>query len=273
MIKKPYLFICVLSAVLLMLSKGYSLGLNISATKVYIEIEPGKNYEGFIDVSRAEKNIESYVEAEINDWKYNDKSQMIENYPINSQKDSCSTWLAATPTKFTLSDSLPQVKVHYTIAVPADLADPEYYSVLYFRTMVKNPDEKNDTVGLKIEAKIAVIFKLTVKGKGISKAEIESFVVKENKERKNYELVYSIKNSGNTLLITEGSYNIIDVEGNLYGRGAMSRSGVSVGSVSDFKDIWNGELKKGEYDFIITFQLNGRLEDVLVAEYHMKKED
>jgi hypothetical protein len=273
MIKKLYVFFTVLIAVLLMLSKGYCLGLNISATKVYIEIEPGKNYEGFIDVSRAEKNTESYVETEISDWKYNDKTHMIENYPINSQKDSCSSWLAATPAKFTLSDSLPQVKVHYTIAVPADLTEPEYYSVLYFKTMVKNPNEQQETVGLKMEAKIAVIFKLTIKGKGITKGEIESFVVKENKEKKTYDLKYNIKNSGNTLLITEGSYNIIDSEGNLYGRGAMARSGVSVGSVSEFKASWNGDLKKGEYDFIITFQLNGKQEDVLVSEYHMKKED
>ena len=270
--KSIYLIVGVLALCVFMSGQVFALGFNISVARVYLEVEPGKTYEGFVNIGRAPEQKIIPVEVIINDWKYNNETRQIEELPFNSQPDSCSSWLNLSPTNFELNDDLQKVKVHYSINVPSELDFPEYYSTVYF--MSKLPEAVVDiaAVGLKMEAKIGVIFKMTVKNLARVKGEPVSFEVSYNEDEESYDLKYAISNTGNTLLIVEGNYNVIDEEGNLYGRGSIRRTPVSQGATSEMLTQWYGSLEPGEYDFIRTFELGDQAGDIHVSEYRYSQE-
>ncbi len=270
--KSIYLLMGFLALCVFMPGQIFAIGFNISTARVYLEVEPGKTYEGFVDIGRAPEQKIIPVEVLINDWKFNNETRQIEELPFNSQPDSCSSWLNISPTKFELNDDLQKVKVHYTINVPPELDLPEYYSTVYFKSKLPEANVDMDVVGLKMEAKIGVIFKMTVKDLARVKGEPVSFEVTFNEDEESYDLKYAIKNTGNTLLIVEGNYNVIDEEGNLYGRGSIKRQPVSQDTVLEMLTQWFGSLEPGEYDFIMTFELGDQGGDIHISEYHYTQE-
>jgi len=243
----------VLVLIIFMAGEVYAFGLRVSEARIYLEVEPGKTYEGFIDVARAQGTNEAPVEVLINDWKYDDERDVIEDLPFNSQPDSSSSWINFSPSSFYLDDETPNVKIRYAVNVPPDIDLPEYYSIIYLKT--KAPMEvKENTIGVQMQAKISVLFKITVKGVGKVSGELKDFNVTENTDEGFFELNYQVRNTGNTILVFEGNYSVIDAEGNLYGRGSVDRTPISKDKEKSFTTKWYGDLEEGEYDFILTLE-------------------
>jgi hypothetical protein len=65
----------------------------------------------------------------------------------------------------------------------------------------------------------------------------------------------SFKNAGNTYMRAEGTLNIVDEEGNLFGKTKFGPLTTLPGDIREAKVNWLGELKEGAYVAVITLDI------------------
>ena len=251
----------------------YGQSFSLDTLRVYADIEPGKSVEKFITVTYTggdddEKQVN--VEVKTADWTHNDITHKPDILPANTTENSCVPWINISPRSFVLNKENKTVKVMVNINVPMELEHPEYNAILFFSTTNK-PSENSNKVGVAIETRLAVILKLTDRKQAKIAGEVNSFNVERNDEEDGYDLMLKVKNIGNVLLFIEGTFNVIDEEGNLYGRGNIGRVPVSPNVTSNILHTWYGELDPGEYDVVSTIEV-GSKENIELLEKHITVE-
>jgi len=242
---------------------------SLDTVKIYKDIQPGKSYEEFITVSFLghDPTQAADIDVVMSDWIYDDISQAVSARPANTQPNSCVPWINVSPSSFSIDGTNKKVQVLCSITVPSELEHPEYNAILFFSTK-PDLDEKDAQMNVTVETRLAVLVKLIDRNKAVLSGEIKSFDVKKNDEEDAYDLLIGTKNTGNILLFIEGDFNVIDAEGNLYGRGQITRTPISPGISQTVLHTWYGELESGEYDVVSTIEM-GSTENIEVLETHI----
>ncbi|MBN1522463.1 MAG: hypothetical protein JW928_08015 [Candidatus Aureabacteria bacterium] len=250
--------------------QGYSQSFGLDTVRIYEDIEAGKSLEKIIQVTYTAGDNEGkpvQVIVSTADWQHNDVTQQPDLFPANTRPNSCAAWLSFSPQSFILSKDNKVVKVLVSINVPAHLDYPEYNAMLFFSNS-KEPDPNTDKVGFSVETRMAVVVKLNDKAQAIVDGEVKSFDFVKNEEEDGYDLIFQIKNTGNVLLFINGTFNVIDDEGSLYGRGVIERIPISPGVTSTVIQTWYGELSPGEFDVVSTVEI-GSKENIDILEKHV----
>jgi len=237
-------------AVLLSISLSYAMiFVSPKPTRIRLTAAAGKSVSGEIEVSNptdSPVNMRAYVE----DFILNDKGSPA-YYPKGTQKYSCSKWVEIYPEVFQMKPK-DKVKVRYVVTPPAD-ASGVYYSVIFFESYGEKTQQKGLTVN--VVARIGSHITLLIEGTIQRKFSDIVLQIEKKDPKKPLEISYSLDNTGNVDIDLSGDYNILDKQGNFYGRGKYGFSRAMMGKQIKQKAEFLGELPKGKYTLVSTFQI------------------
>jgi hypothetical protein len=147
--------------------------------------------------------------------------------------------------------------------MPPD-AEGGRYAVVFFESIVGGDEAAKGNVMLHFAGRIGTIIYLEAEGKVKKAGSITAFTCGRPDQNSPLAINITLKNEGNTYLIAEGVMNIIDKEGNIFGRKELGPINTLQGESADYKAEWLGDLKEGTYDVIATFSTG--LDSPIVAE-------
>lgn len=266
--KNIFFYLYIFIFFFLISQSSFSYSLKLDTLRIYKDAKPGDIIEGVINVIN-DKDTPTVIEMEIEDIDFDSKSQNMAFKPFGTQIDSCSRWITLTPKKTQIPASASR-GINYVITVPNDnIQLAEYYSIIFVSSSTDTPNTAESIV-LASKARIGVVVKLTIQTLSKPSGIIESFNVTPQKNDTPLEMTYVFKNTGNILQKVTGSFSIIDLNGNLFGRGNIN-SGVAKKDESiEIKTKWDGELDPGTYDLITEFKF--RPDNVEIREVRFESE-
>jgi len=238
---------------------SYAFSINISPPSVYLEVPAGGTDTGTITVTN-NGELAMDMRAYIQDWVYTPGG--AKNFlPPASTPLSCADWINVYPQKFHIEPN-EKMGVQYTISVPED-ASGGHYAVIFFESIAPlAPSESGLTVSF--SGRIGSIIYHKTKGKTSQIGSISSFECGRPDENKPLEIKITLKNEGDTHIIAEGVVNIIDADGNIFGRQPVGPINTLPGDSVEYTTEWLGELEEGSYDVIAT--LDAGVDFPLIAE-------
>jgi len=96
---------------------------------------------------------------------------------------------------------------------------------------------------------------LETKGRSAKKASLKTLSITPPQSNKPLEMTLSYKNTGNVWIGAEGTLNIIDEEGNVFGKEAFGPVNTLPGDTRETKVEWLGELEEGTYYAVVTLDI------------------
>ncbi len=230
---------------------GHAATLTINTPKVDIDTEAGSTVSGEITVENPTDTVAS-LKAYLEDWMYVSGEGDKKFAPPGTMPLSASPWITfATP-----EPTIPpfgRIIVRYTVRVPEGAAGA-HYSVLFFETVIGNmPNEEG--VSVDVAGRIGSLFIVEAKGSVIRDGQIVSLEIALPEGNKPMEIHTTFKNTGNVHIPLEGSFLILDEEGQVRARGDLSKLYAFPDQTVDGKTQWVGRLPKGNYTMIATFNL------------------
>jgi hypothetical protein len=252
---------CIVSFFSFLIADAYALGLNIDTPRIVKTVKPSELIDGVIEVNNSgEQEIMVNIYAE--DWDLDKSGQKVYK-PAGTLPNSCSQWITFDRANFNLApDETRDVK--YSISVPQD-AEGGNYSMIFFET---DAGMKKTDAGtfIRLIGRVGSIVLLEIEGRTDKSAELSQIRVSEIDENKPLKVQYNLKNMGNALIKAMATINIIDKEGNLYGRGeAEQHVYATSGSQTEGYVEYLGSLPEGQYDVILTLDV-GENAPPLVSE-------
>jgi len=235
--------------------KKASAGINlrIDKPKVRLRIAPGDSKSGQITIENTTEeslNIKCYLE----DWFYTPGGDGGKDFkPPSTTALSCASWINFSPAEFLLIPYGRQV-VNYRVTVPSD-AKGGHYAVLFFETAI---GEGQDEQGLSvlILGRLGSLFYVDAEGTVSKKAELADITVKE--ETKGFQVEATLKNTGNVNIVSSGSFNLIDRNGQVFARGQFNDTYSLPGDEAYLESAWKKDIAPGVYDLIITLDIEGK---------------
>ncbi|MDD5680351.1 MAG: hypothetical protein PHI59_03825 [Candidatus Omnitrophica bacterium] len=234
--------------------------INVSPPSLRLSVLPGETNSGTITVdnkSDTPMDIRVYTE----DWIYMaDGSKKF--VPAGTTPLSCAKWIATHPQKLHI-EANSRMGVQYTVSMPPD-AEGGYYAVIFFESIVNEGEAARGNVMLRFAGRIGTIVYLEAEGRVKKVGSITSFTCGRPDQNSPLAINLTMKNEGNTYIIAEGVANIIDKDGNIFGRKELGPINTFPGDTRDYKAEWMGDLKEGTYDVIAT--IDAGVDIPLVAE-------
>lgn len=236
-----------------------SAGIRIDKPKVKMSVAPGDYESGTIRVENRDGQpviIRIYLE----DWvsSGDDKTGGDKIFmPKGTTPLSCSNWISFSPADFSLSPGEGK-DVQYTVALPKE-AKGGYYSVMFFESesgSLEKTDESGENIRVKILNRLGALFYVEAKGTINKTGEYQNI----NVSYKLNDLIVSgnFVNAGNTDISVTGTFNVIDDQGLVYGRGEFNKLFVLPQENGVLSATANSvELKAGRYDLLITLDFVG----------------
>ncbi len=252
-------FLCVLFPV-------GALSIKIDKLRIYETAKPGDVIQGLIKVFNDDKEASLPIFTGMDDFSYDVITQSVQPKPLGTQKNSCSRWIQWSPKQLTLSPHSSQ-SIQYVITVPKEgLEYGEYFSMLYVESG-SGEGNTGDSFVITGRGRMAVIVKIQIDKIASPKGLLSDFKVIPGKEGNPMEIVCSFKNEGNTVQKVNGSFSIIDEEGNLFGRGTLKQGIATAGSQIEIKTTWDGDLKSGKYDLVAELLYDPDVTDVQEMQF------
>ena len=259
---KKYAALFVTTTVLLLFSQAacYGFALNISPPSFKATIKPGGTNSSTITVqNNSDGNIG--ILAYVQDWTYNaDGSKSF--YAAGTTPLSCAKWIRLFPKKFQL-EAKGSMGVQYTINMPED-AKGGYYAVIFFESIPVGEVEEEEGMMVRFAGRLGTIVYLETEGATIKKGDIESLFIAPPQSNKPLEMTLKFKNSGNAYINADGMLDIIDKEGNAFGKKRFGPINTLPGDTREAKVEWLGELEEGAYDAVVTLDIG--TEEPIVEE-------
>ena len=261
--KRSLLFaiICITSFLYLFFFPEKALGfsINISPPSARLAIPPGDTESGTITVmNQSDSPID--MRAYIEDWVYKPDGSK-EFLSPGTTPLSCAKWINIYPQKFHL-EANSRLGVQYTISVPEN-ATGGYYAVIFFQSIATDAEGEGNVM-VQFAGRIGTIIYQETAGKTEKTGSIVTFECGRPDQNKPLEIKLALKNEGNTHIIAHGVLNVIDKDGNIFGRKDIGPINTFPGDTMEYKTEWLGELGEGTYDIIAT--LDTGLDAPLVAE-------
>ncbi|MFH0827046.1 MAG: hypothetical protein V1923_04070 [Candidatus Omnitrophota bacterium] len=209
--------------------------------EIKIDAKPGETVSGSVTVSNLygqAVTLKAYLEDFIYEAPFRGFKTVL---PLGSTSRSFGKWVSITTPLFIVPSKSKQ-EVTYSVKVPQN-ALGGYYAVLFF--------EKGDGavsgekgVGIKEKAGCALFLETTNKTK---EAKINKLTVLEDR------IESSLMNSGDCLLIAQGSYYIMDDKGIVADRGQMQKVYLPAGGEAAFSVKISEKVPSGKYNLVINF--------------------
>jgi len=176
-----------------------------------------------------------------------------EFFPAGTVKNSCSTWIHFSPQEFQLPPFKGR-KVTYSIKVPQDIKGG-YYGVLFFEM---SPGRmKRGKIDIQVIQRIGCLFFLEAQNR-LKRGEIR------NISGFGRSIQGEFFNTGDVILIPDGSFYVMDREGMAVERGKIEKFYLPPGESKSFTINFSKKLSYQLYTMVLTFDLEEG--DVLVKE-------
>jgi len=239
---------------------AYGFALFISPPSVETTVKPGGSASGTITIrNESEKDIA--VKVYVQDWLYNpDGTKSF--HEAGSTPLSCAKWITVFPKKVNVR-AKDKIGVQYSINLPEDAAGG-YYAVIFFESIPMGEFEGKQGVMIQLAGRLGSIIYVETEGRSTRKAVIRSLAITPPQSDRPLEMLLSYENTGNVHIRAEGMLNIIDEEGNVYGKRKVGPLNTLPGETRTTKVYWYGELEEGSYDAIVTLDIG--TEEPLVEE-------
>lgn len=224
----------------------------IDSPKVELEIPAGDTHSGEITVENP-TDQPAVMKAYLEDWAYTEAGKGDKEFgPAGTFPYTAAPWItfvAPDPEVPAFGRSV----VRYTVKVPEESSGGRY-AVLFFETVIgQMPNEEGVVVD--VAGRIGTLFFIEVKGASRRAGEIESLSVLPPQGNKPMELETVFKNTGDTAIIVEGNFLIMDAEGQVKGRGDLEKLYTFPGHRSTGITKWVGRLAPGQYTVLATYAL------------------
>ncbi len=250
--RRYLLLSCVVGlSVLFFASTAFGFALNISPPSFHAGVKPGESNSGTITVyNKSDGDIGILVYTQ--DWIYNpDGSKTF--LAAGTTELSCAKWIRLFPKKFKLAAG-EQMAVQYTVTLPED-AQGGYYAVIFFESVPADVAERDEGMMIRFSGRLGTIVYLETEGRSTKKASVSAFSVTPPESNKPLEMKLSLKNEGNVYIGAEGTLNIIDAEGNVFGKETFGPVNTLPGESRETAVQWLGELEEGTYYAIATLDI------------------
>lgn len=248
--------------------KAYPLAVGLDKPSMKIVAKPG---ETKTEVIKVENNgdRESFIQAYKQDWLLNEEGK-LEYRPAGALPHSCSDWINISPAQFTISPKGKQ-EVTVVLSVPED-ATGGHYSIIFFESTA-GTGTKPDGTSVRIAGRIATVVYQETEGRTNKAGEIAALKISEPDEDKPLRLTYEFENKGNAYIKARGFINILDKDGNLYGKAEEKRgTGTLPGGKFQGDIEWLGTLPEGDYSALLTLDIGEEVSPLLKeAEIKVKK--
>jgi len=259
--KIPVLFIIIGICLVFSESTSYGFGLNISPPSVNEIVKPSGSVNGTITVRNdgvSETGIVAYAE----DWLYApDGSKSF--YPAGNTPLSCAKWISLFPKKFQLEPGK-SLGVQYSISAPENI-EGGYYAVIFFESVpLSELESDKGALTVQFAGRLGAIVYVETEGKSIYKGSIESLSITPPQSNKPLEMTLLFKNTGNVYIGAEGTLNIIDESGKVYGKEMFGPLNTLPGDTREAKVEWLGDLGEGTYYAVVTLDIGS--EEPIVKE-------
>lgn len=229
---------------------------------VNLSVTPGEETTGFLTVENL-ANQAVTLKAYFEDFSYKPPFDGIkEMSPIGSTLHSCGNWINLSQNLFVIPAQGKQ-KIIYTVKTPKE-AKGSYYGILFFEKS-SGVSTAGNQVGVGLVVKIGCSFFIETKNSE-RKAGIEDISL-ENGNIKGYFVNY-----GNVLLLSEGSFYIMDSKGKILDRGEIIKN-LHLPSAEKSPILINiaAKIPQGSYTLFINFDLGER--KTFVKEIDFSKDE
>jgi hypothetical protein len=219
--------------------------------KIRLTVKPGETASGVIKVNNG-GNKPVKVNASISDWVYQPQGDGNKNFlPAATTPLSCAKWLNIHPMEFELyPDEIRSI--NYTITVPAD-AVGGHYAVVFFETDMGVQEIKG--MNVKVKGRVGSLIYVESDGNVMRQGEVTNLNVSPPSKGEPLKIEVAFANKGNVDLIAKGTFHVIDSAGNIFVRDKLTEIYTLPGDQVKSVTTWSGNLEKGEYDLILTYDL------------------
>ncbi len=234
--------------------------INVSPPSLRLSAIPGETKTGTITVenkSDAAVDMRVYME----DWVYTEDGGK-KFMPPGTAPLSCAKWITTHPQKIHI-EANSKAGVQYVISVPQD-AEGAHFAVIFFESVVNEGEAAGGNVMVHFSGRIGTIIYMEAEGRVKRAGSIASFTCGRPDQNSPLAINMTLKNEGNTYITAKGVMNIIDKDGNIFGRQELGPINALPGDTRNYKTEWLGDLKEGTYDVIAT--LDTGFDTPLVAE-------
>ncbi|MCQ9208196.1 MAG: DUF916 domain-containing protein [Omnitrophica bacterium] len=252
------LFFCLL---LSLSANAFSFNLSIDVPKVKLKVKAGEIIRGSLTVrnpSEDEIKVKVYAEDFSYIAPYNGAKKF---FPPGSTEFSLAHWITFSPQEIILP-AFGKKKVNYAIKVPAEVSGG-YYAVLFFETSLGAITSPEEGANILILGRVGSLFFLEAED-SLKKAKIEKIATEGNTVKGDF------LNRGNLIIISKGSFYVMDDQGMIFDRGKINDIYISPGDKAPFSLTLADDISPGSYTLITSFDLEEG--DLLVREIDFSKD-
>ncbi len=228
-------------------------GLRIDSPKVRLSIPAGGHQGGDIKVENTGTDPIS-VRVYLEDWVFSDQTGGKTFFPKGTQKDSCAEWINFYPADMELAPGASQI-LRYTVTVPQG-AGGGHFCVMFFETgggMMEQLDESGNRVAVKVLNRLGALFYIEPEGTIERRGELDK--MEAGHRLNDFILSADFVNTGNTDITAQGTLNIFDADGYVYGRAEFEEGYTRPGEKATLRAVASSlDLKPGAYDLIVTLE-------------------
>ncbi len=219
--------------------------------KIRVTVKSGETTSGVIKVNNG-GNKPVKVNAYISDWVYQPQGDGNKNFlPAATTPLSCAKWLNIHPMEFELyPDEIRSI--NYTITVPAE-STGGHYAVIFFETDMGVQEVKG--MNVKVKGRVGSLVYVESEGHVNRLGDVTDLKVTLPNKAEPLKIEVSFANKGNVDVTAKGTFHIIDQTGNIFVRDKLEEMYTLPGDQIKSVTSWSGNLEKGEYDLILTYDL------------------
>ena len=234
--------------------------ISVSTLKVEVSLNSSQVYTGEISLTN-HGSEDLYIKIYVQDFEYVNPSKGIKKFlPAGSVSHSCADWITFYPQRVILkAHSL--CKIKYKIITPADFSSV-HWAVMFFEAW---PASFRDTSsgGLILIGRVGTLFFVQPRHKCIYKLDIKNVYIE------NGDIYIKLENTGNTFLVPETVFYIMDENNIVLKRGKVPPVYLTPQVSSYIKCDIPKNIPKGKY--IMVININIKEDKFIVKEIEFTK--
>ncbi len=242
------------------ITEAFAFQFNVDPPKLNLNVKPGDKKSGYITITNTNPKDSIHIKSYPLDLVYlpDGSNDFV---PLGSTPWSLGTWIKIKPEEFDIGSNQEQV-VRFQVKAPSD-AQGGYYGVIFFE-MFSPQTIKNEQATITIGVRIGTIILAEVTGTAVYEAKIVD--LEAAKKDDNYQIQYTIENSGNILVRPFGTAQILDTRGKVVAKIEVNpnKEGIFPQTSRKFTVDYNKPLGEGRYVVRIVLDYGG--ETLLGAE-------
>ena len=190
--------------------------------------------------------------------------------PAGTTPYSCAKWIQLVEAEGMLIEPGESATLPFVVSPPPDVESGGYAAYLFFFGGPASIPEPTDTglpaLRMITVPRLGVTIMYEVEGAISRTGELVNLTFTAPTSTEPLRLRYEFKNTGNADIILDGSFHILDAEGNLIGRGGLESLKTFPGDEGVRETQWKGGIPPGHYTLLVTFELGPNATEAIVRE-------